>query len=176
MRVSSYDNLVQKLENYGNSVSFYILLAVIGFGIWILTPFAPDWRPSGGLFGIIALVFAGLTMVHGILWFIITREYFKIPKKTKAAIASAIRLVRPLHMMTGMFALGLVLIHGYAYIKTGFGWTPRYATGIAALVVLAVLAIDGIGLMVTPFLSRVIHRWVAAFFVVVLAAHLWLVL
>jgi hypothetical protein len=167
--------MIEKFENIGNSVSFYLLLLVIGFGIWILTPFAPDWRPNGSTFGLIAIIFAGLTVLHGLLWLLITRESLKLPKKVRASTATAIRFIRPLHMMTGMLALGIVLIHAYAYLKRGLGWESDSVTGLLALIVLGILALDGIGLMANPLLSRLVHRWVAVLFVAALTVHLWLV-
>lgn len=171
-----YDRFIEKFENIGNSISFYLLLLIIGLGIWILTPFASDWRPDGSIFGLIAIVLGGLTMLHGLLWLLITRESLKLPKKLRASIATAIRFIRPLHTMTGMLALGIVLIHGYAYLKTGYGWNSDSITGIITLIILIVLALDGIGLMANPLLSRLVHRFVAATFVLALAVHLWLVL
>lgn len=170
----AYDRMIEKFENIGNSVSFYLLLLAIGFGIWILTPFAPDWRPDGTIFGLIAIIFAGLTMLHGLLWLLITRESLKLPKNVRAAIATAIRFIRPLHMMTGMLALGVVLIHAYAYLNSGLGWKPNSVTGLLALIVLGILALDGIGLMASPLLSRLVHRWLAALFVAALTVHLWI--
>lgn len=170
-----YDRVIERFENIGNSVTFYLLLLILLMGLWILTPFGPDWRPNGATFGILGIVLVVLSSVHGALWWLITRQYLHLPKKVRATIATAIRFLRPLHMMTGMLALGIVLIHGYSFLKIGYGWNQLSITGLISLVVLLILAIDGIGLMASPLLSRIVHRWVAAGFLIVLAVHLWFV-
>ncbi|BCJ86379.1 hypothetical protein [Effusibacillus dendaii] len=176
IRQTRLDRFLARFETIGNSISFYILLLIVILGIWILTPFAPDWRPNGKVFGITAMVFAIFTMLHGILWFFLTRDYIKMPKKARASLTMTVRILRPLHMMSGLFALGIVLIHAYAFVKTGYGWNRYSISGALSLLTLSILAIDGIGLMSSPFLSRVVHRWIAVLFTALLAIHLWYVL
>lgn len=170
------DRFLERFETIGNSVSFYLLLLIIGLGIWILTPLAPNWRPDGKVFGLAGLVFTAITVIHGVLWFLLARESLKIPKKIRAVLAAAIRYLRPLHMMTGLLTLGMALIHAYAFLKTGYGWNRNSITGLATLVMLALLALDGIGLMASPFLSRIVHRAIALGFAAALAVHLWSVM
>lgn len=176
IRQTQLDRFLERVETIGNSISFYLLLLIIGMGILIFTPLAPDWRPDGKTFGLVALVLGILTMVHGVLWFVLTRKYLKLPKKARAGLAATVRVLRPLHMMTGMLALGIVLIHAYAFLKTGYGWNRNSITGLVTLLILSLLAVDGIGLMASPFLSRILHRWIALVFIIALAVHLWFVL
>ncbi|GAX89952.1 hypothetical protein [Effusibacillus lacus] len=170
------DQFLERFETIGNSISFYLLLLVIGLGIWILTPLAPEWKPDARAFGLAALILAGLTMIHGALWFVLTRDSFRLPKRVRAVLATAIRFLRPLHFMTGLVALGIVLIHAYAFLKSDYVWDRFSITGLIAMIILFILAIDGIGLIASPLLSRIVHRWIALGFVIALAVHLWMVL
>ncbi|MEB3101033.1 hypothetical protein [Ferviditalea candida] len=171
------ERTVIKLENYGNSIALYILLISLMASILSLSLPTFDWSPNQKAFGVFALFFIGLSALHGVMWWILTREFLKLSPEIKRFLSSAIRLVRPVHMMTGMLGLGLVLLHGLSFITgNGFDWNGVTATGTLAFVALFLLALDGIGLMMSPFLSRAIHRWIAGSFLAFLVVHLWIVL
>lgn len=171
-----WEKWLLRMEGVGNSVALYLLLGIILISAWQLSPLpSPDWTPNGKAFGFAAFVFIGLTSLHGILWWVLTREFLPLTPPVKRMLSSSIRLVRPLHMMTGMVGLGLAIFHAIAFI-TSWNWEWAAITGIVSLATLLLLAIDGIGLMVSPFLSRTVHRWIALLFIVVTAIHLAMVL
>ncbi|RXT07891.1 hypothetical protein [Ammoniphilus sp. CFH 90114] len=172
-----WEKWILRFEGVGNSIALYLLLGIICLSVWQLSPLpSPDWSPSGTAFGFAALIFIGLTSLHGILWWILTREFLPLTPVIKRFLSSSIRLVRPLHMMTGMVGLGLAIFHAIAFLSLTMVWNGAAITGIIGLVTLVLLAIDGIGLMVSPFLSRAVHRWIALVFLVVTVIHLVIVL
>lgn len=171
------ERTVVKLENYGNSIALYILLISLMVSILSLSLPSFDWSPNQKVFGIVALFFIGLSALHGVFWWVLTREFLKLSPSIKRFLSSTIRLVRPLHMMMGMLGLGLVLLHGLSLVTGNrFYWNGITVTGTIAFVTLLLLAFDGIGLMMSPFLSRTVHRWIAGIFLVFLVVHLWIVL
>lgn len=169
-RLMKFVNLV---DEYGNSIALYTLLLLMAIGIWLTTPIpSPNWTVNGKVMGWASVVLASITSLHGLLWFIITRQALNLPSNVKHFLSSSIKLVKPLHMMTGMISLGLAFIHASVYFSVGLIYNPLVVSGIVAIVTLLILAIDGIGLMVTPFLSRKVHRWIALTFLVSLVVHL----
>lgn len=172
-----WEKMLVRIEGIGNSVALYLLLGIIAIAAWQLSPFSsPDWSPSGKAFGFAAFIFIGLTSLHGILWCVLTREFLPLSPAVKRFLSSSIRLVRPLHMMSGMVGLGLAILHAIAFISIATPWNAAAITGVLSLVTLLLLAIDGIGLMVSPLLSRTVHRWIALLFLVFTAVHLGIVL
>lgn len=164
------------IDEFGNSLALYTLLVMILVGIWLASPIpSPDWTIHGGLVGWMAIVFICLSAIHGLLWWVITRELFHLPTKVKHLLSSSIKLVKPLHMMTGMLGLGFGFIHGFAFIHLTAFWNIYIISGIIALITLFILAIDGIGLMMSPFLSRKIHRWIATVFLFSVVTHLFII-
>ncbi|MDQ0339629.1 hypothetical protein J2S00_002417 [Caldalkalibacillus uzonensis] len=165
------------IEMYGNSVAFYILLVIIVTGVWQLLPIpGPAFIPNGSLVGYVTLLLIGISALHGFLWWVLTRDYIKLPDKVKLSLSLSIRLVKPLHMITGMLGLGMGMVHGFVYLAAGFSWNFSIITGLVGLAALVLLTLDGIGLMVSQFLSRKAHRWIAFVFLVSVAAHLLVVL
>lgn len=164
--------LVNFAEVYGNSIALYLLLLLISVGVWLVSPIpSPNWAVDSKMMGWASVVLISVTTLHGLLWFIITRQSLPLSSNVKHFLASSIKVVKPLHMMTGMIGLGLAFIHGFAYIGAGFN-SVLVISGMVALITLLILAIDGIGLMVTPFLSRKVHRWIALTFLLSLIIHL----
>lgn len=172
-----WEKMILRIEEVGNSVALYLLLGIIFMSAWQLSPFpGSDWSPNREAFGYAAFIFIGLTSLHGILWWVLTREFLPLTPPVKRFLSGSIRLVRPLHMMTGMVGLGLVIFHAIAFISGSASWDWAAVTGVVSLATLLLLAVDGIGLMVSPFLSRSVHRWIAFVFLVVTAIHLGMVL
>lgn len=161
------------IETYGSSIALYLLVGMIIVGIWEMLPIPGPGLASNFLFaGWVGLGFIFFSALHGLLWWILTRKFITLPRAVKYWLSLAIRLVRPLHMSTGMLGLGFSILHGLSYLSLGTGWTIALLSGLAALVTLIILALDGIGLMVSPFLSRKVHRWVAFFFLITVLVHL----
>lgn len=164
---------VNFVEQYGNSFALYTLLLLVAIGLWLVSPIpSPNWTVNGKMMGWASVILISVTSLHGLLWFVITRQSLNLSSNVKQFLSSSIKIVKPLHMMTGMVGLGLAFIHGFAYMTFGAFGSVLLASGIVALVTLLILAIDGIGLMVTPFLSRKVHRWIAVTFLFSLAIHL----
>ncbi|HJV47279.1 MAG TPA: hypothetical protein VJ824_16295, partial [Bacillota bacterium] len=162
-----------KWESYGNSIALYIFLVMAVVSIWSVSPLpGPKFYNYKDGLGATALIFVGITVLHGLLWWILTREFLPLKPVAKRTISGTIRLIRPLHIMTGFFALGFVFLHAIAYFKSDFNWEYHTMTGIIALITFLILALDGIGLMVSPFLSRKIHRFIALAFICSLVIHL----
>lgn len=173
IKAPKYMKLVNFSEQYGNSIALYTLLLLIMIGIWLVSPIpSPNWSVNGKAMGWASVILISVTSLHGLLWFIITRQSLNLSSRSKQFLSSSIKVVKPLHMMTGMVGLGLAFIHGFAYMTFGVYNSVLIGSGIVAIVTLLVLAIDGIGLMVTPFLSRKVHRWIAFTFLVSLIVHL----
>lgn len=171
-----WEKMILRIEDYGNSVALYLLLGIILMSAWQLSPLpSPNWSPNGTAFGFAALIFIALTSLHGILWWVLTREFLPLTPPFKRFLSHSIRIVRPLHMMTGMAGLGLAIFHAISY-SGPWNWNWTAITGMVCLTTLLLLAIDGIGLMVSPFLSRKVHRWVALIFVIAMVVHLAIVL
>jgi hypothetical protein len=165
--------MVNFVDTYGNSLALYTLLLLITIGIWLVSPIpSPNWTVNGKMMGWASVVMISVTSLHGLLWVIITRQSLNLSSNTKQFLSGSIKVVKPLHMMTGMIGLGLAFIHGFAYMTFGVFNSVLIASGIVALATLLILAIDGIGLMVTPFLSRKVHRWIALTFLISLIIHL----
>lgn len=168
--------LVHFADYYGNSIALYTLLLLIAIGVWLTSPIpSPSWTVDGKMMGWASVIFISITTLHGILWFVITRQSLHLSSNVKQFLSNSIKVVKPLHMMTGMIGLGLAFIHGFAYMPYmtfGVFNSALIVSGFVALVTLLILAIDGIGLMVTPFLSRKVHRWIAVTFLLSLAIHL----
>lgn len=172
VRQPKYMKIVNFAEYYGNSIALYTLLLLIAVGVWLVTPIpSPNWAVNGKMMGWASVILISVTTLHGMLWFVITRESLGLSSNVKQFLSTSIKLVKPLHMMTGMVGLGLAFIHAFAYMTFGFN-SALIISGMVALVTLLVLAIDGIGLMVTPFLSRKVHRWIAVIFLLSLVIHL----
>lgn len=164
---------VNFVDVYGNSLALYTFLFLLLIGIWLVSPIpSPNWAVNGKMMGWASVILVSVTSLHGILWFVITRQSLNLNSSTKQFLSSSIKIVRPLHMMTGMVGLGLAFIHGFAYMTFGAFGSVLIASGIVALITLLILAIDGIGLMVTPLLSRQVHRWIAVTFLCSLVIHL----
>lgn len=164
------------IERYGNSIALYLLLAIILFGVWQLTPIPSiEWTPNTIIMGWLAIFFIALTSSHALLWLILTREFLRLSSKVKLIISTSLRLVRPIHVITGIIGLGLVFLHSIHYFLFGFDWNLYTISGIVGLCTLIILALDGIGLMVSPFLSRKVHRWIAFVFVISVLTHLLIV-
>ncbi|WP_134703366.1 hypothetical protein [Ammoniphilus sp. YIM 78166] len=171
-----WEKMIFRIEELGNSVALYLLLGIIALSAWQLSPLpSPNWSPNATAFGFAALVFIALTSLHGILWWVLTRAFLPLTPPIKRFLSHSIRIVRPLHMMTGMVGLGLAIFHAISF--TGlWKWNWTAITGAISLTTLLLLAIDGIGLMVSPFLSRKVHRWIAFVFVIAIVVHLGIVL
>ena len=164
---------VNFVDVYGNSLALYTFLILLSIGIWLVSPIpSPNWAVNGKMMGWTSVILVSVTSIHGLLWFVITRQSLNLSSSKKQFLASSIKIVKPLHMMTGMVGLGLAFIHGFAYMTFGAFGSVLVASGIVALITLLILAIDGIGLMVTPFLSRQVHRWIAVTFLLSLVLHL----
>ncbi|UTR10284.1 hypothetical protein MM300_20795 [Evansella sp. LMS18] len=173
IRPPKYMKLVHFADYYGNSIALYTLLLLIAAGVWLVSPIpSPGWTVSGKILGWASLVLISITTLHGILWFVITRQSLPLSSSTKQFLANSIKIVRPLHIMTGTVGFGLAFIHGAAYMNVTEFHSGLIASGIVALVTLLILAMDGLGLMVSPFLSRKVHRWIAVTFLVSLVIHL----
>lgn len=176
IRPPRYMKIVNFADVYGNSIALYMLLFLISIGIWLVSPVpSPNWTVNGKVMGWASVIFISITTLHGILWFVITRQALNLSTSTKQFLSSSIKVVKPMHMMTGMIGLGLGFIHGFAYMSIASFSPVLVGSGIVAIVTLLILAIDGIGLMVTPFLSRQVHRWIALTFLVSLIIHLVIV-
>src|SRR5690606_7972293 len=153
------------IDEFGNSLALYTLLIMLLVGIWFASPLpSPNWAINYRMLGWIGVVFIAFSALHGLLWWLITREYWNLPARVKHFLSSAIKLVKPLHMMTGMLGLGFGILHGLSLLQTT--WNIYIYSGLIALITLFILAVDGIGLMMSPFLSRRVHRWIATVFVV----------
>lgn len=173
-RLTKYIDFV---EEYGNSVALYIFLLLLVVGVWIALPVpSPNWVVNGKVIGWSSVLFISVTALHGLLWFILTRESLSLRAKTRYSLSMSIKFVKPLHMMTGMIGLGLAFMHGFAYLSLVSFSSIFVISGGIAILTLLILAIDGIGLMVTPFLSRKVHRWIALIFLFALAMHLSIIL
>ncbi|MCT8136510.1 hypothetical protein H1D32_01260 [Anaerobacillus sp. CMMVII] len=173
VRAPKYMKLVNFADEYGNSIALYTLLILVALGVWLVSPIpSPSWSVNGAMMGWASVILVSVTSLHGLLWFVITRQSLNLSSNAKQFLSSSIKVVKPLHMMTGMVGLGLAFIHGFAYMTFGAFGSVLIASGIVALVTLLILAIDGIGLMMTPFLSRQVHRWIAVTFLVSLVIHL----
>ncbi|EGL82666.1 hypothetical protein CathTA2_1822 [Caldalkalibacillus thermarum TA2.A1] len=165
------------IEAYGSSIALYILIGMIIMGIWGILPFSSSGlKPSGVFVGWVAFVFILLSALHGMLWWVLTREFITLPPAVKLWLSLSIRLVKPLHMSTGMLGLGFAFLHGFSYLSAGFGWNLTTISGMIGLVTLILLTLDGIGLMMSPFLSRKVHRWIALLFLLAVLVHLVIVL
>lgn len=173
IRPPKYMKLIHFADYYGNSIALYTLLLLISVGVWLVSPIpSPGWAVNGKMMGWASVILISITTLHGILWFTITRQSLNLSTDVKQFLSNSIKVVKPLHMMTGMVGLGLAFIHGFAYMTLDVFHSGLIVSGIVALVTLIILAIDGIGLMVTPFLSRKIHRWIAVTFLISLVIHL----
>lgn len=173
VKQSKLAKYIDFFEEYGNSIALYVFLILLGIGIWIVSPIpSPNWNVNGKVVGWASVFFVFITTLHGILWFIITRESLKLSSKTKKFLSTSIKIVKPLHMNTGMIGLGLAFMHGFAYLSVTSFQNIYIVSGLTALLSLLILTIDGIGLMVSPFLSRKVHRWIAVVFLLSLIVHL----
>src|SRR5690606_34116427 len=123
------------IDEFGNSLALYTLLLMIILGIWFASPLpSPDWLINPHVLGWLSVAFISFSALHGILWWLITREFWNLPTKAKHFLSSSIKLVKPLHMMTGMLGLGLGFIHGFTLIQVY--WNIYVISGLIALITL----------------------------------------
>ncbi|WP_134701641.1 hypothetical protein [Ammoniphilus sp. YIM 78166] len=169
------ERFLNRWELIGASVSLYLLIGIILLAAWQFTV-SPEWLIHHQIFGWLCFLFIAITSIHGIMWGMLIQTFIIFPVSVKRFLSNSIRMVRPLHMMTGLLGLGLAILHGLPYLNATLSFDLITTSGILAFVMLIILALDGIGLMVSPFLNRKTHRWVAIFFLICLFTHLYFIL
>lgn len=132
----------------------------------------------GGALGKVAVLLAALA----ILYYVVRESYvtarankLKLPGWLESVAVRAVGMFRLTHPLTGVLVFSLVFLHGYLmwWVWAAGNYSLAVITGLIAGLVLAVLALTGIGIRTMPkrLSVRLFHRLGGLLFIIALVVH-----